>query len=1034
MNCIRFLYIGACAIGMLLFNCQLATGQLIKPKNASTTTQSSTATTTPTPKTVDKRTPSEKMMAKRWTWKRKFFQDMTTRYNYYYHAKLQLAGILDGINQQRVDNYAAFLPFYPYSPESLNLNQSDLDSVIQRASIAIHIHDPRGKWIDDCYFIIGKAYYYKTDWENATKTFQYINTTFAPKKKKEYKTVIGTNTDNQLSIATREKRKGFFGKFKHPASRNDAFLWQAKVHLEQEQYDDAQSLLNVLTDDPYFPKRLKGNLAEMKAFQYYKQQRYNETVEPLKIAIKHSDNRNQRARMYFILGQIYASQKKFDSSLYCFQKVIDTKPDALMDFQARLQVAKANILSTGGTPEQSIEALQRMLRKENFIPYKDIIYYTMAEIALEKDPGLAETYLQKALTVESNNQVQRAVTYKALADMRYGAKNFAGAKVYYDSVAAIMPPDFVGADIVNARKDVLSQIDAHIKLIRQEDSLQQIAKMDPSARNVFLEKRLGEIKNTARMRANQANNQQQGNYSNYVAPNAAVTQQRLINSNPFYRNNPQNGSAAGGYDDGSGDWYFYNQVTKSSGLQEFKKRWGNRAPVDNWRRSSAAGLAGAPKGNNEPLDMSGIDSVEAQLVAKNLERLPADSITVDMLVENLPLTGAQMDASKRKQQASYYDLGKLYSDKLENYKDGIKTYDTLLQRYPAYEKKPEVLYSLYVWNNKINNPNTADLYKNQLLNQFGHTNYATLIKVGKIESASDDVKKGALALYDSAYINYLSGNYSVVIDNKRQADSLYKIYPHQAQFDLLEGMALVKLGDEENGKKAIANVITKYPADDAIINQAQGMLNVLDRKQEIVGYLSSLQNQPIDAKNTAKVDENVTMRYPWQNPQPNLVDSAAVKKAFTDSVAKNAPAIAAAPAAPVVEKPVTPYKLGPEDLKAANPHFVVLSFKRVEKALIDEGVAQFSKYNAEKHVNDKIEASSFVLTPTEVMLIFRLFPNEQSALDYLEEIEKQAPTTIIPRIKPVDYTLFIISRDNFILLNTTKDIEGYKKFFLGNYQ
>ena len=101
--------------------------------------------------------------------------------------------------------------------------------------------------------------------------------------------------------------------------------------------------------------------------------------------------------------------------------------------------------------------------------------------------------------------------------------------------------------------------------------------------------------------------------------------------------------------------------------------------------------------------------------------------------------------------------------------------------------------------------------------------------------------------------------------------------------------------------------------------------------------------------------------------------------------------------------------------------------------LIDEAVAQFSKYNAEQHPADKLETSSFVLTPSEIMVIVRLFPDENKALNYFDEVTRVAPTAIIPRIKPTEYKFFIISRENFILLNNTKDIEGYKKFFGVNY-
>ncbi len=178
------------------------------------------------------------------------------------------------------------------------------------------------------------------------------------------------------------------------------------------------------------------------------------------------------------------------------------------------------------------------------------------------------------------------------------------------------------------------------------------------------------------------------------------------------------------------------------------------------------------------------------------------------------------------------------------------------------------------------------------------------------------------------------------------------------------------------------------------------------------------------------------MIYPWQRQQMHL-DSLRMKalqdslmKVATDSLARvRADSIARANLPP--PKPVTPYKLPNETAQV--PHFVVLLFTRVDKAMLEDALTQFTRYNAAQHPNDKIEVSSFVLTPTDIMLIFRLFPSENAALDYYDEVRNAAPDKVIPRVKQTDYHLFVISRDNFILLNSTKDLPGYLKFFQDNY-
>lgn len=955
-------------------------------------------------KVEDRRPPSEKMAEKPFTIKRKLVQNTVTRYNYYYHAKLKLEGVLKAINTQRQDNYNVFLPFYPFTVDNLNLDVNELDSVIQKASVAVQIHDPRGRWIDDCFLLVGKAYYYKGDMENANKTFQYINTTFAPKKKAEYNTVVGRSEDSRLSIASEEKSKTWFSRFRHKSARNDAFLWQARTFLEQKKHDEAQSLLTILEEDPYFPRRLDGQLAELQAYRFYKQGMYAETIGPLREAIRKSrSNRDQKARMSFILGQLYASQNKLDSAMDAFRDVIAYKPDALMDFNARVQIARANVKASGGGLDQSLAALQKMLRKERFIPFRDAIYYNMAVISANERPDLALEYLHKALKVESANMLQKTLTFKGIADIHYFRKDYLTAQQYYDSTASIMGPEFEDAAVVNTRKDVLTEVAAKIALIRQEDSLQQIAALSPAARDSLLAQQVAAL----RIAKTQPEEKEKGKKGDKQYQ-------------PFNNNNRSNDPfGANKQEDENGQWYFYNVASKSSGFSEFRRRWGNRQLTDNWRRSQ-----GAPIGQvNQPVATEESPVVEENVTAA-IERLPADSINASVLAENLPVTPEKLEESRNKQMDAWFDLGKLYHDKLENPRDAIASYDTLLDRFPQNPRKAEVIYSLYVWHDKLNHTQEAARYKQIMLTQYAGTNYANILQYGSPKDEDKEKKNAVSVIYDSAYIAYLTGRYDTVFTLKHQADSAFGYTSLQPRFDLLEAMTIIKTRSDEEGKAAIEAIIQKYPGEEAILAQATAIRDVLNNKQQIVDYLGNLQISR-DSSYVGPIDENVSIRYPWQRQQQQLTDSAAlaVNKPATDSVAVAPP--------PPPPPPVTPYKLGEE--KAAIPHFVVMYFNRVSKVLLDEAVTQFSKYNAEKHADQKVETSSFALTPTEIMVIFRLFPTEESALAYFDEIVKTASSAIIPRIKPTEYKFFIISRDNFILLNNTKDITGYRKFFDNNY-
>lgn len=962
------------------------------------------------PRVEDRRPPSEQLAERKWTIKRKLVQNTLARYNFYFNAKKKLRTITHNVSRQGQDNYNYLLPFYPYSLQNLGLSAGDLDTVIEKASINIQIHDPRSKWIDDSYLLIGQAYFYQGEWDKASRTFQFINTTYAPKKKSDYKAVVGSTQNDQISIASREKRKPPFGYFKHTYARNDAFVWRAKTLLEEKEYDEARSIMNILEQDPFFPKRLQGDMAEVRAYAFYKRERFAEVIPHLEIAIKHKRNRDERARMSYILGQLYTNYSHPDSAVAMFRKVIKDKPDPMMEFQARIQIAKLSATMEGGSLDESLARLKRMARKEKYLEFRDAIYYTMANLVLPKDPELAMEYLRQSLKAESSNTMQKALTFKAIADIYYEQRQYRLARNFYDSTATVMPAEFIDSAVVNKRKRVLSDVAIRVEAIQKEDSLQRIAAMPESDRMIFLEKMAAVIRKEAEESAKKAKDD---------AKNAPGGQDMV--DNPFANNlsNNMGNNTGPNKKEDQGDWYFYNNGSKSSGFSEFKKRWGNRSLSDNWRRSQT-GLAALNQTTQPEDDSANLTSTGTQ----GKTTVPADSTTAKTLAAGLPLTPDDLLKSNVIMEDAYYDLGKLYHDQLDNATLAIETYDTLLNRYPHHPHKTEVIYSLYIWHTRLGHTALANKYRENVV-MLGDSKFASIIKYGNLQDVNKEKKKEISAAYDQAYLAYLDCNYTEAMALKKAADSTFGLNFMQPKFDLLESMIIMRTDTCEFGRQAVVNVLNKYKQDDAVQTKAQSLLEALDNRGALVVYLSRLEIDKSKEDNNV-IDENIAIRYPWQNPEPKF-DSEKIKSALADSIKLNTNATAQIAPLPAPLKPITIFKLN-----AANPHFVALSFQRMSKAIMDEALAQFTRYNAEKHAGENIQVANFVLTQQEVMLIFRIFDNEDKALDYFDEIRTGAEK-IIPRIRPSDYTMFVISRDNFIQMNSTKDIDGYKKFFNDNY-
>lgn len=113
------------------------------------------------------------------------WQDMTSRYNRYFNAKLRYTEGIQQLTVGKKDNYDELLPVYAYKGGDGSAITTNLDEVIKKTSINIQ-KKPNSKWVDDSYLLLGQANYLKGDYSEAAESFQYIISNFSYNKRKSY--------------------------------------------------------------------------------------------------------------------------------------------------------------------------------------------------------------------------------------------------------------------------------------------------------------------------------------------------------------------------------------------------------------------------------------------------------------------------------------------------------------------------------------------------------------------------------------------------------------------------------------------------------------------------------------------------------------------------------------------------------------------------------------------------------------------------------------------------------------------------------
>lgn len=938
---------------------------------------------------------SEKTAEKKFTAPRHFIQNNITHYNYYFNANNKVNAVVERAKMGSKDDYSQLLSFYPYSLDNTASQKTDLDSVIYTSTAGILLHDLRNDWIDNMYLLIGKAYYYRKDFDSAAMTFQFINYNLFPhKKNEEDPRIVGTNdaaANNIISIANKEKRNFIQRMVTLPPSRNDALIWLSRTLIEQNELGEAAGLINTLQHDPNLPKRLHNDLDEVTAYWYFRQQGYDSAAAHLEKALSNADTKQDRSRWEFLLAQLYEMDGQFDKASLYYGKASKHTVDPILDINAQLNEAKM-FRSNGDIKElnKSIDNLLKMAKKDKFDTYRDIIYFSAGQLALQRpDTANAIVYFNKSLKYNEGNSNYKNRAFLELGDIAYNRKQYRSASAFYDSLQT-------GTDSllnlriknVQARKKSLSKIVEQIATIEREDSLQRIAAMAPVDRENFVKRIAKQLRKEKGLK--EENNIDNNGVAIPFNPNAAPAD--------LFGNNTS-----------KGEWYFYNAAAKSRGFAEFKSKWGNRGNVDNWRRKTAFDAAAANNGQN----VGGKGDPRNTSQAANQGNVVVDETSYDYLMGNLPLTPEKMGESNELIASSMLQLAKLYQTELEDYQQAIATYEEYLRRFPARLADGEVYLGLYYCYTKTGDKAKADYYKNLLNSKFANSKSAQLLNN---PNAFNPKAKNteATKVYEHIYDLFIEGNFEQAVNEKKAADAKYGVIYWTPQLLYIEALYNVKQRNDSLAIDGLNALIQSNPAS-PLKDKAATMIDVLKRRKEIEKYLTDLQVTRMEDDKIIVVDTGkAVVKAPVVTaPKPPVTAPVTPKPVVTT------------PPADTAKKVTAPLTNGQFTMALASPHYVLMILDKVDPVYVNEAKNAFTRYNKEQYYGQPITITKDAIEADKNILVIAPFADADAALKYYDKIRKDAKSEV-SWLPPNKYSFLIITDDNLQLLKMNKKLADYK--------
>ncbi|HEX5025839.1 MAG TPA: hypothetical protein VFV68_11235 [Agriterribacter sp.] len=944
---------------------------------------------------------SDKTFTKKYTYPRRVMQGMSTHYNFFFNANIKLDEVIAGAKHGFIDDFTELLPFYNYTLDGTASQKADLDSILEKCNAGILLHDLRNEWIDDLYLMMGKAYFFKKEFDSAGIAFQYINFYFQPKTKEElgYKKYIGSNLNDEgniYSVSTKEKTSVTSKIFSEPPSRNEALIWELRNFIEDSAYGAASGMIETLKRDQLFPDRLKPSLEEMQAYLFYKNKQWDSTAHHLILALDNTESVAEQARWEYLIGQLYALTKKTTEAATYFDRSIKHTIDPVMEVYARLSKIK---LAQGDSEEKiiddNVKQLLKMARRDKYYNYRNIIYYMAAQMEMQRNNfEAASTYLLKGVTYNNENLDQRNRSYLYLGDLAFEKKAYDLAYRAYDSLD-INSPVVKNAEVIKLRKDGLSEVVSRLQTIRLQDSLQKIAAMPEAEREDYVKAAAKRLRKERGLKE--------------------VDLQNTNANNPFA--NKTNTDIFSG-NDSKGEWYFYNNSAKSKGFSAFRNNWGTRPEVDNWRRMSAitAQFNAPAQAQNDQPGAAGEEGVET-----------VADISYEGMMKTIPLTPEALQLSNDSIQSAYFGLGKTFKDKFEDYAEAIKNYEALLNRFPDTRYQEEAIFDLYYCYAKLNMPVKAKQYRQILTQVAPQSKYIEYIDNPKaVEERKTRFKDEATRNYEHIYNLFLEGKFEQAVIQKAYADSIYGTVYWSQQLLYIESIYYIKQRDDNSAINALQNLI-HIDREAPISKKAENIINVLKRRDQIENYLTNLDIERAKEDSVVLIEPKVVPKA----GEKQQVEAAVIPRAAEVTVEKQGiikPAIDSS----VFNKP-KPRPQSEFSYKPSEQHYVAVVLNKVDVVYVNEAKNAFNRYNRESFRDQPIEIAILPLDEENKLVLMSGFADAISALSYVKRTNPVAGAQVVPWLAADKFSFLVISEGNLEILKENKDLRAYQRFFGGSY-
>ena len=570
----------------------------------------------------------------------------------------------------------------------------------------------------------------------------------------------------------------------------DAQVWKEKTNLRLEYYNVAIKNLKKLLRDDKFKNQTKSEALATLAQGYIYSDYLDSAKIPLKEAIELTDNLDERARYTYILGQLNSKTGDKEAAIANFQRIIDYNHKVPRSYLINAYAGKFS-----NQDFKTVDTLvflkeyNKLLKDRENRAYQDVIYNQMGTLydLYGVSPKAIENYNKSLSKIKDNNYL-KVSNYRSLADLYYKQKVYEMAGKYYDSTMVNMNPESREYLTIKHKRNNLIDIVKFEAIIKENDSILYLVGLSPDARKAQVDKFIEERK---------------------IADAKQEAKEKAANAKV--------GSSASTLGlGGNSNFYFYSQNTVASAKQDFKKKWGDRALTDNWRLKS---IASSSSNTNSNSDLAENNSEGTE--NKNPENLEDMRYNSNFFLSQIPTDPADIKDMKKDRDNAYYQLGLIYSDRLQEYQIAADRLEKLLTLNPNPELIEPTKYHLYKIYSKLN-PAKAELVLNDLKTNHPNSQYT---KVLLDPNAKLELENSPVQEYERIYALYKNGALYETLELLE--DRIPRIMNDGivSKYEYLKATTIGRLNGLEEYKKAMNYVLQTYPNSKEAV-EAKRIVNV----------------------------------------------------------------------------------------------------------------------------------------------------------------------------------------------------------------